>query len=150
MALTFPIWGLHPHTLPMGPGFHISTDRDFLSLPELHCRCICVQLSHSSAWPQTDFSAWPWTCPIIVNLPGDMRQVGNKSWTQLPPLDLPCLPLLGTAGLDSGWWGPCPASCVTTAGAAGPCSALMPTLQLMTCRSHLSKGDTVSFDSHNS
>lgn len=81
MALTFPTWGLHPHTLPMGQGLHLSTGLDLLSLPELCCRCTCVQFRHSHAWPwalsvcslshrltsQLDLGpdSSPWTCLII-------------------------------------------------------------------------------------
>ena len=154
MALTFPTWGLYPHTLSMGPGLHLSTSLDLLSLPELHCRCICVQFRHSHAWPwalmictlshrlnsQLDLrpASSPWTCLMIWG------KLATRVEPNYHPCGLSCLPLLGTVGLDPGWWGPCPASCVIAAGEAGPCCTLIPALQLMTHRSHLSKGDTVN------
>lgn len=77
-----------------------------------------------------------------MNLPDHLRQAGNKSWTQLPPLGLPCLPLLGTAGL-------------TLAGEAPALPATLSQLEQLALAvpsyqpysswlmSHLSKGDTV-------
>lgn len=104
--------------------------------------CLVMGPDDLQSEPQTVFSAWSWTFLITMNLPDDLRQVSNRNWTQLPPLGLPYLTLLGTVGLDPGWWGPHPARHVITAGAAGPHCIFVSTVQLMIHRSNLSKGHT--------